>query len=166
MEKPRLIKVWKNTRMKYMRLKGFTLVELLVVMAILSVLVSLIAGGFRSSQARGRDAQRKSDLKQIANSLELYYSDYNKYPDTIPWGAEFTDGRTIYFKVVPRDPTTPASDYLYRVPDMPTNQEFQLYAYLENTEDKDIDTDVVGLGLNCGKPCNFGISSTNTTPSQ
>ena len=147
-------------RMKYMRSSGFTLVELLVVMAILSVLVSIIAGGFRSSQARGRDAERKSDLKQIANSLELYFSDYNKYPDILPWGAEFTDGKTTYFKVVPVDPVG-SYDYVYAVPDSPTNQMYQLYAYLENTEDKDI----IATSVTCGtKTCNFGISSTNTTP--
>ncbi|MFH1970889.1 MAG: prepilin-type N-terminal cleavage/methylation domain-containing protein, partial [Patescibacteria group bacterium] len=60
--------------------KGFTLVELLVVMGILGILVSLVAGNFRSSQIRGRDAQRKSDLKQIATALELFYGDYGYYP--------------------------------------------------------------------------------------
>ena len=55
--------------------KGFTLVELLIVMAIISILATLIVGGFRSSQMRGRDGARKSDLKQISNALELFYSD-------------------------------------------------------------------------------------------
>lgn len=140
--------------------QGFTLVELLVVISILSVLVSIVAGGFRNSQARGRDAQRKSDLKQIAGALELYYSDYNKYPDTIPWGAEFTDGKTIYMKQVPEDPVS-SLGYTYIVPDSPINDMFQLYAYLENTQDKDI----ISTNANCvSKTCNFGISSTNTKP--
>jgi len=60
--------------------KGFTLVELLVVMAILGVLVTLIGTAFRTAQARGRDVQRKSDLKQIANALELFFNDYGFYP--------------------------------------------------------------------------------------
>jgi general secretion pathway protein G len=148
---------------------GFTLVELLVVISIISVLVTVIAGGFRSSQARGRDVQRKSDLKQVANSLELYYSDYGKYPDSVPWGLEFTDGKTVYFKVVPTDPSSSLS-YYYRLVDPPTNQKYQLFARLENTEDPDC------LGGDCANPtvvyacgtknCNFSITSTNTIPTE
>lgn len=149
--------------------KGFTLVELLVVISIISILVTVIAGGFRSSQARGRDVQRKSDLKQVANSLELYFSDYGKYPDTLPWGAEFTDGKTVYFKLVPTDPISSLS-YFYRLPDSPSNQKFQLFAHLENSEDKDC------LGGDCAAPtvvhacgsktCNFAITSPNTAPTE
>lgn len=141
-----------------MRKNGFTLVELLVVMAILSVLVSVGLVAFRSSQTRGRDAERKSDLKQVASSLELYYSDYGKYPDTVPWGAEFTDGKTIYFKVVPKDPISEFA-YLYRVDS--TNQKFQLFAFLENTQDPDLITTSQACGI---KTCNFAITSPNTTP--
>src|SRR3972149_126604 len=103
---------------------GFTLIELLIVMAILSSLVGLVAGGFRSSQMRGRDAQRKSDLKQIANALELLSSDHNKYPDDAAgllkacpfdaagitstnclWGSgSMSDGKTSYLKEMPEDP--------------------------------------------------------------
>ena len=54
---------------------GFTLVELILVMAIIAVLTTFITGGIGSSQVKGRDAQRKSDLKQISQTLELYYQD-------------------------------------------------------------------------------------------
>jgi len=148
---------------KYKRQKGFTLVELLVVMAILGVLVTVTLGAFRSSQARGRDAQRKNDLKQISNALELYYSDYGKYPDTLPWGAEFTDLKTVYFKVVPVDPIE-SLDYFYRLPDTPVNQKFQLFAALENTEDPD--RIITAYSCGAGTTCNFAITSPNTTPSE
>ncbi|KKR41619.1 MAG: Type II secretory pathway pseudopilin PulG-like protein, partial [Candidatus Woesebacteria bacterium GW2011_GWB1_40_12] len=55
---------------------GFTLVELLVVIAILGILATIGLVTFSSSQMRGRDAQRKSDLKQISSALEIYYNDY------------------------------------------------------------------------------------------
>lgn len=161
---------------------GFTLVELLVVMAILSVLVAVTLTAFRSSQAKGRDAQRKSDLKQMASSLELFYSDYGKYPsdaggviDGCPyspsggsgtacgWGSgQFTDGKTVYFKVVPKDPASGAN-YFYRVVDSGTSQKFQLFAYLENTQDPSLIT----TSYLCGaKNCNFAITSPNTTPTE
>ena len=54
---------------------GFTLVELLVVISIISTLVTMAVVSFRSSQFRARDVQRKSDLRQYQNALELYAND-------------------------------------------------------------------------------------------
>lgn len=156
-----MIKVWKNTKMKSMRkIKGFTLVELLIVMSIIGVLVTIVGGGFRSSQFRGRDAQRKSDLKQVASALELYYSDYGKYPDTITWGAEFSDTKTVFMKKLPVDPVSSQS-YYYRT--FETNQKYQLFARLENLQDRDLITTSYN---NCGGDCNFSITSSNTTPDE
>lgn len=151
----------KNSRLALSLSKGFTLVELLVVMAILGVLTTLISGGFRSAQFRSRDVQRKSDLKQIASGLELYYSDYHKYPEKIIWGDEFTDSKTVYMKKVPKDPST-ALHYYYR---LISGQKFQLFAHLENTQDKNLIT----TAYDCGpgpNSCNFSITSSNTEPTE
>ncbi len=51
---------------------GFTLVELLIVMSLISVLVTIGIVSFRGSQLRARDTQRKADLKQYQNALEVY----------------------------------------------------------------------------------------------
>jgi type II secretion system protein G len=143
-------------------IRGFTLIELLVVIAILGILASVALISFRTAQARSRDAERKSDLKQISNSLELYYSDYEMYPDDLPWGAEFTDGKTIYMKVVPNDPSG-GFEYLYKVDS--TKQKYQLYAHLENSQDINL---ITLSGIYCGGStlCNFSITSTNTTPTK
>ena len=144
---------------------GFTLVELLIVMSILGVLATMIASGFRSSQARGRDVQRKSDLKQIASALEIYYSDYSKYPDSLPAvGEDLTDNKTVYMKTLPDDPVS-SQDYYYRVVDSPLNQKFQLFAKLENSQDMDINSDITH---SCGgtNTCNFAITSANTSATE
>lgn len=141
--------------------KGFTLVELLVVISIIGALVTIALVSFRNSQARGRDAERKSDLKQISSALELYYSDYGKYPDTLSFGDEFTDGKTVYFKILPTDPK-PDLNYVYRIPDVGINQKYQLFAYIENTQDPDLITTSQSCGS--GNSCNFSITSSNTTP--
>jgi len=60
--------------------KGFTLLELLVVISIIGVLVSLGAVSYSTAQKKGRDAKRKSDLKSIQNGFEQYYSLENSYP--------------------------------------------------------------------------------------
>ena len=53
---------------------GFTLLELLVVVGIISILVALMAVTFNVIQARGRDTRRREDLKAMQNALEQYYS--------------------------------------------------------------------------------------------
>ena len=167
---------------------GFTLVELLVVMTIIGILATLIVGGFRSSQMRGRDAQRKSDLKQLSNALEIFYSDYGKYPPAAgtqiaacsynpangtgvacAWGtSEMTDGKTIYFKTIPKEPEGTRT-YVYKVN---SNQnKYQLYAHLENTEDKNCiggDCTNPGITQTCGGTavCNFAVTSTNATATE
>lgn len=162
--------------------QGFSLVELLIVMAMIGVLAFLLVGSYSGSQARARDVRRKNDLKQIASSLELYYSDYAKYPDwasgqisCCAWGAKFTDGKTDYFVTLPKDPS--GYQYYYRVVDTTTNQKFQLYAHLEYSSDKSClngadgkpsCTSPVGLpgGIDCGggAVCNFSITNTKTNP--
>jgi type II secretion system protein G len=181
---------WKMENNK-MENRGFTLVELLVVIAILGVLVGIGLVSFMSAQARGRDAGRKSDLKQIGSALELYYSDYGSYPSAsggkiagcpsvtstaCTWGSgQFTDQKTLYFRVLPEDPIT-GQNYYYRtvtVNSVP-NQGFQLFAKLENTQDPEC------LGGNCGThsdlpsgvscggtgTCNYAVTSPNTTPTE
>ena len=144
--------------------KAFTLVELLIAMAIIGVLVSIGTGSYMNAQLRGRDAQRKSDLKQISHSLELYFNDYGSYPPDITFGAEFKDAKnTVYFKALPTDPGKNLI-YKYRIVPSSSNQKYQLFAFLENTKDQDI---VTGLTISCGsKNCNFAVTSANTNATE
>ncbi|MDE2031248.1 MAG: type II secretion system protein [Patescibacteria group bacterium] len=59
--------------------KGFTLIELLVVIAIISLLASIIMSSLDAARSKARDARRKSDVVQIRNALELYYSKCGTY---------------------------------------------------------------------------------------
>jgi len=139
---------------------GFTLIELLIAMAILGILATVGLGSFRTAQMRGGDAERKSDLKQISNAMELYFSDYKRYPPTFTFSGEFTDSKTSYLKVVPNDPG--GGTYVYHVSS--TGNKYQLFARLENTQDKNINT---AITVSCGAvTCNFSITSPNTTPTE
>jgi len=177
--------------MKQNSKSGFTLVELLVVIAILGILSTIGLVVFSSAQMRGRDTQRKSDLKQISSALELYFNDYGSYPTSssgkivgcpsttstaCTWGSgQFTDGKTIYMKVVPREPTT-SNNYYYRTVSIGSiaNQGFQIYAKLENTQDQNCigadcgDHSDLPIDVTCGgtTSCNFAITSPNTTPTE
>ncbi len=54
--------------------KGFTLLELLVVISIIAILISVGMTSFATAQKKGRDAKRKGDIKSVQNALEQYYS--------------------------------------------------------------------------------------------
>ena len=61
--------------------KGFTLIEVLLVIAIIGILASVILVSFGASvRKKGRDVQRISFLKQLDSGLELYYAHYGHYP--------------------------------------------------------------------------------------
>lgn len=161
---------------------GFTLIELLVVVVILGILATIGLTFFTSSQMRGRDSKRKSDLKQIATALELYYSDYGVYPaptssggkiagcpspsGACAWGSsEFKDSKTTYMRIVPGDPSGGSYYYYYyrTVTVNTANQGFQLFAHLENTQDQSRITTTYSCGGGANT-CNFAITSPNVAP--
>ncbi len=59
---------------------GFTIVELLIVIVVIGILAAITIVAYNGIQQRGRDAQRKSDVANIAKALELYYIDNGQYP--------------------------------------------------------------------------------------
>ena len=60
---------------------GFTLLELLVVIAIIGILAAIVYASFSDSRSSARDAQRKTDLKQLQLAIELYKSQNGQYPE-------------------------------------------------------------------------------------
>ncbi len=60
--------------------KGFTLIEILIVVAIIAILASVVLVGLGPTQEAGRDARRISDLSEVQNGLELYYNKCGIYP--------------------------------------------------------------------------------------
>lgn len=66
-----------------MKNKGFTLLELLVVIGIISIMMALTTVAYSTAQRSGRDSRRKQDLVAMQNALEQYYSANSfEYPTT------------------------------------------------------------------------------------
>lgn len=128
---------------------GFTLVELLVVIAVISFTIAVLFPNFMGARQRGRDVQRKSDLSQIQNALELFKLNQNpqSYPTTGAFGASLCKtcwstgadcSGTIYMRKFPCDPGSLApTPYIYT--GGTDTVKYTLSACLENLVDPDRD---------------------------
>jgi type IV pilus assembly protein PilA len=58
---------------------GFTIIELLIVIAIIGILATLVLTNFQGAQAKGRDTVRKNDINSLYQKLEEYYNENGSY---------------------------------------------------------------------------------------
>lgn len=132
---------------------GLTLIELIITIALVSILSLAGFGAYRGSQQRGRDALRKGDLKEVRTALRMYCNDHQQFPDDdgsgnisegcmdgpCTWGSSFFGirGGTVYMRQLPNDPLSDKGtiQYYYERNDADDNK-FNLYACLENSEDE------------------------------
>lgn len=63
--------------------RGFTIIELLIVIAIIAILAGLVLNNFQGAQAKARDTQRVTDVNNIHSKLEEYYNENGAYPGDI-----------------------------------------------------------------------------------
>ena len=83
---------------------GFTLVELMVVLAVLALLVSIVAPKAIGGVTRAEEAVLKQDLAVMRDALDKHYSDSGRYPAALP---ELVGKR--YLRSIPVDPLTKSS---------------------------------------------------------
>ncbi len=69
----------KKTNLLYLR-GGFTMIELLIVVAIVSILSAIAIPNFLEAQTRAKVSRTMSDMRSLATGLESYCMDYNRYP--------------------------------------------------------------------------------------
>lgn len=80
----------RTARFSVIKKSGFTLIEILVVTAILVLLMIAAMVNFLPTLGRGRDGRRKADLQRISIALEEYYNNKESYPPTLTCGSNTT----------------------------------------------------------------------------
>ncbi len=153
--------------MKKLAQKGFTLIEMLVVISIIGILATLVAANLNSARSRARDAERKSDMKNIQTALRIYYNDNGRYPAndgsyqmlacdpaaaSCVWGGKWNIGTTVYMQTLPQDPLSPSHEYRYIMgtsSDSGDTDSYILQACLENKSDTN--------GVPAGNWCPTGV---------
>ena len=87
------------------RSRGFTLMELLVVMTVIALLSSVGIVGYRHSMKVSKEAVLKENLFQLNHALEQFKADQGRYPGAISLLRE-----KYYLREIPRDPMTGSRD--------------------------------------------------------
>lgn len=120
--------------------KGFTLVELLIVVSIIGILTSFLMVNFIGAKSRARDAQRKSDMRQMQAAFELFRADVGNYPTNaqVACGSSLTNGGTTYMQKIPCDPLN-TGQYIYTYTQTGGGTGYSLFACLENVNDSQKD---------------------------
>ncbi len=121
--------------------RGFTLVELLVAIAIVSVLTTAGAVVYSQAQVSARDSKRRSDILEIQKALEQHYAINKNYPNTLDGVGSFFQSGSV--------PTPPSGsyDYYYKIPSGTCDEEkYILCATLER----------------CGSSCTKNNAPTNS----
>ena len=91
--------------------RGFTLVELLVVISMISILAAMGVVQYRNSVQRTRETTLRHDLFEMRDVIDQYYADKGKYPSSLD--ALVSDG---YMRKIPMDPITNSTDSWQTVP--------------------------------------------------
>jgi len=159
-----------------MKKSGFTLIEILVVIAIIASIVAMAIPNYLGARQRASDTKKKSEMVQLKSALRLYYNDFNTYPASFNGGAgklnyiqgclaggtgqcpcssslDFASGAAcdnVYMKKFPSDLGT--GTFYYK--QLPSGDDFCLRAVLDNKSDPDIATSQSRCASACGANCN------------
>jgi len=91
--------------------KGFTLIELIIVIAVISILIGIALPRFRGMQDAGYVAQAKGELRTLQTAVESYYIHNNEtLPTTFPDDLE-GDTPNVIGTTAPTDPFNSGNDY-------------------------------------------------------
>ena len=84
-----------------MKQRGYTLIELMIVLSILGILASMAMPNIQRAMIRAKEASLRNTLFVFRDVIDQYYSDHGRYPDTLEELSEMH-----YIRNIPKDPFT------------------------------------------------------------
>lgn len=148
---------------RFLNPRGFTMLEIVIVIALLGILMSVGVSSYTGSLRRGRDARRKTDLETLRQALEIYKSDNNSYPDVSTGNANNLDGATgplvsptqyISENNFPKDPQQSTGQYYYY-----RRNSTSTYDVCASLEVAETSPNTACTSVSCGTTaCNYGLT--------
>lgn len=97
--------------------RGFTLIELMIVMTIMGILIAIAQPNLKSTIIRAKESVLKEDLFQMRDAIDQYYADNGKYPETLEELINTEDQSRSYLRDIPKDPFTGTPDWITVAPE-------------------------------------------------
>jgi general secretion pathway protein G len=88
--------------------RGFTLIELMIVISIIMILIGIAAGMYQRSVHRAREATLRSDLSVMRQAIDHYTLDKEAAPQAL---EDLVNPQSQYLREIPTDPMTSAKDW-------------------------------------------------------
>lgn len=139
--------------------KGFTLIEMLIVIAIIGILASIVLVGLGPVQRQARDSRRVADLRSVQTLLELDMNKMGTYPAAASWAALETqlrtDGALSANGRLPVDPTN-AAPYVYQYAQLGAGTGYAIGTTLETAGTSLMANSATGVSIGTGA-CGTGL---------
>jgi len=87
--------------------KGFTLIEMLIVMAVVAIMIAIIIPSYRGMQVDAWNMKAAKDAQTVAVAIESYYRHHNKYPDRL---SDLLTASPAIIHALPDDPWKTSDD--------------------------------------------------------
>jgi prepilin-type N-terminal cleavage/methylation domain-containing protein len=118
-----------NNNKNFLKSSSFTLIELIIVLAIISILVTILIATIKPTEIfkKARDNKRIADLKNIEKTIDLLYSTYPNFNE-----LNYASTNIVYISLKDDSPT--CSSYISQLPSLPPGYQYRCSANPQNID--------------------------------